>query len=114
MVYHSVVAARELAKEGISAMVINCHTIKPIDREAIVEAAKKTGAVVTAEEHQLMGGMGSAVSEVLSTEYPVPMQMVGVQDRFGQSGDPDELMNAYGLNAEEICEAAKRAIAMKK
>ena len=113
MVYHSVVAARELAKEGISAMVINCHTIKPIDREAIVEAAKKTGAVVTAEEHQLMGGMGSAVSEVLSTEYPVPMQMVGVQDRFGQSGDPDELMNAYGLNAEEICKAAKRAIAMK-
>ena len=95
-------------------MVVNCHTIKPIDREAIVEAAKKTGAVVTAEEHQLMGGMGSAVSEVLSTEYPVPMQMVGVQDRFGQSGEPDELMNAYGLNAEEICKAVKRAIAMKK
>lgn len=114
MVYESLAAAKKLAEEGIEAMVINLHTIKPIDRAALVEAAQKCGAIVTAEEHQRMGGMGSAVAEVLAEEYPVPVKMVGINDTFGESGDPDVLMSAYGLTSKEIVEAAKAVIARKK
>ncbi|HPI97968.1 MAG TPA: transketolase C-terminal domain-containing protein, partial [Synergistales bacterium] len=86
MVYESLIAAEKLALEGISAKVINCHTVKPLDMETLVEAARETGAMVTAEEHQVMGGFGSAVAEVLSQALPVPLKMVGIQDTFGQSG----------------------------
>ncbi|HOA16212.1 MAG TPA: transketolase C-terminal domain-containing protein [Bacillota bacterium] len=113
MVYEAMVAAEELKAEGISAMVINNHTVKPIDTETIVEAAKATGAVVTAEEHQRMGGMGSAVMEVLAQNYPVPVRMVGVDDRFGESGDPDTLMKAFGLTHVEIAQAAREALKAK-
>lgn len=114
MVYESLVAAEELAKEGINAMVINNHTIKPIDSKTIIEAAEKTGAVVTAEEHQLAGGMGSAVSEVLAENYPVPVKMVGVNDRFGDSGDPNVLMREFGLASSNIINAVKNVLDRKK
>lgn len=110
MVYESLVAAEKLADEGISAMVINNHTIKPIDKETILEAEEKTGAVVTAEEHQLAGGMGSAVLEVLAQNHPVPVKMVGVHDRFGESGDPDVLMKKFGLTSAEIFTAVKEVL----
>ena len=107
--------ARELLKnEGIDAAVINIHTIKPIDREIIEEAARKTGAIVTAEEHNVNGGLGSAVAEVLCETYPVPMLRVGTQDVFGRSGKPYDLLKEYGLSAENIAENVKKAIAMKK
>jgi transketolase len=114
MVYEALVAAEELAKEGISVMVVNNHTIKPMDQEAIIEAAEKTGAIVTAEEHQLAGGMGSAVLEVLAQNCPVPVEMVGVNDRFGESGNPDVLMKAFGLTSSEIINAVKNVIKRKK
>jgi len=114
MVYEALIAAEMLAQEGISTQVINCHTVKPIDKETLIEAARKTKAVVTAEEHQVMGGFGSAVAEVLSQDMPVPMRVVGVQDTFGQSGAPDDLMKAYGLKAENIVQAAKEVIKIKR
>lgn len=105
--------ARELlAKENISARVINIHTIKPIDEEIIAKAAKETGAIVTAEEHYIMGGLGSAVSEVVCAKQPCPVKIVGT-DRFGKSGIPAELFKEYGLTAENIAAKAKEAIAMK-
>lgn len=107
-------AAEMLAKEGINARVINIHTIKPIDREILVNAAKETGAIVTAEEHNVIGGLGSAVAEVLTEECPVPVLKVGVQDTFGESGKPNELLEAYGLTAKNIVEKAKKAINCKK
>lgn len=113
MVYESLVAAKKLEAEGISAMVINNHTIKPIDAKTLVEAARITGAVVTVEEHQVMGGMGSAVLEVLAQHCPVPARMVGVQDRFGESGDPDVLMKEFNLTSDDIVKAAKEVIKMK-
>jgi len=106
-------AAEALKKEKISARVINLHTIKPIDRDIIIKAAKETGAVVTAEEHTVIGGMGSAVSEVLSQSFPVPMEFIGVKDRFGESGDPKELFKLFGLTADDIVKAAKKAISRK-
>jgi len=107
--------ARELLKnDGIDAAVINIHTIKPIDREIIANAAKNTGAIVTAEEHNVNGGLGSAVAEVLCETCPVPMLRVGTQDVFGKSGKPYELLKEYGLSAENIAENVKKAIAMKK
>lgn len=102
LVYESIVAAQELGAEGINVVVLNLHTIKPIDREAIIAAAKKTKAIVTAEEHQLMGGMGSAVAEVLVEEFPVPMEFVAVRDQYGQSGKPSELMKHYKIDKESI------------
>ena len=102
MVKESLEAAKFLKEKGISARVINLHTIKPIDRESIINAAKETGAIITAEEHQVMGGMGSAVAEVVMEEYPVPMKRIGILDRFGQSGKPDELMKEYHLTADDI------------
>ncbi len=110
MVYEALVAAETLAAEGISAMVINNHTIKPIDKDTMCEAAQKCGAMVTVEEHQLMGGMGSAVLEVLAQYWPIPVRMVGIDDRFGESGDPDTLMKAFGLTSVEIAAAAREAV----
>lgn len=114
MVYEALVAAEKLAEVGISAMVINNHTIKPIDKDTLIEAAQKTGAVVTVEEHQVMGGMGSAVLEVLAQNCPVPVRMIGVDDRFGESGDPDVLMKAFGLTSDHIVESAKEVLKAKK
>ena len=113
LVYPALLAAQELGNEGINATVINLHTIKPIDRNAIVALAKSTGAIVTAEEHQIMGGMGSAVAEVLVEEYPVPVEFVGMRDEFGQSGKPDELMKHYKLDKEGIMVAARDAVRRK-
>ncbi|MDQ0150759.1 transketolase family protein [Eubacterium multiforme] len=107
-------AAEILAEEGIKARVINIHTLKPIDREILVKAAKETGAIVTAEEHSIIGGLGSAVSEVLTEEYPVPVLKVGVQDTFGESGKPNELLEAYGLTAKNVAEKAKKAMSFRK
>ncbi|MGL5635019.1 MAG: transketolase family protein [Sarcina sp.] len=107
-------AAEEILKaEGISANVINIHTLKPLDNELLVKAAKETKAIVTAEEHNVIGGLGSAVAEALTEVYPVPVIKVGVQDTFGESGKPAELMEKYGLTAAKIVEAAKKAISMK-
>ena len=107
-------AAEVLEKEGIEVEVINLHTIKPLDKEAIISAARKTGAVVTAEVHQVAGGMGSAVAEVLAQNCPVPMEMVGVKDRFGESGRPWELMEKFGLTSKEIAAAIRRTLKRKK
>ncbi|MCL2838187.1 MAG: transketolase family protein [Oscillospiraceae bacterium] len=106
--------ARELlAADGISARVINIHTIKPIDADIITKAAKETGAIVTAEEHNVLGGLGSAVCEVVAANHPVPVTRIGTQDVFGRSGKPNELLKMYGLTAEDIAKQAKAAIAMK-
>ena len=113
LVWKSIEAANMLQEKGISAEVINIHTIKPIDTRAIIESAKKTGAVVTAEEHQIIGGMGSTIAEVLSSECPTPIEFVGVKDTFGESGTPDQLMEKYGLTAENVALAAEKAIAKK-
>ncbi len=113
MVEPAIEAAKLLAEEGISARVINIHTIKPIDRDILVKAAKETGAVVTCEEHNIIGGLGSAVAEVLCEEAPVPMERVGVKDAFGKSGVPADLLKEYGLTAADIVAAAKKAISKK-
>ena len=113
MVQETLKAADLLAAEGISARVNDMATIKPIDRDIIVKAAKETGAIVTAEEHNIIGGLGSAVSEVLTDEILVPLQRVGVNDCFGHSGAPFDLLKKYGLTPENIAENAKKAIARK-
>lgn len=113
MVGEALKAKDLLAQEGISARVINIHTIKPIDEEIITKAAKETGAIVTAEEHYIMGGLGSAVTEVVCANAPVPVKIIGT-DRFGKSGKPAELFEEYGLTAANIAKQAKAAIAMKK
>ena len=107
-------AKEELKKDGINARVINIHTLKPIDKEILIKAAKETGAIVTVEEHNVIGGLGSAVSEVLSEEIPVPVLKVGVQDTFGESGLPDQLLKAYGLTTNNVIEKVKIAITLKK
>ncbi|MBO5364917.1 MAG: transketolase family protein [Clostridia bacterium] len=107
-------AGKILAEQGISARVINMASIKPIDREIIVKAAEETGAIVTAEEHNIIGGLGSAVAEVLCETVPVPMLRVGTEDVFGKSGKPNVLLEMYGLDAKNIVEKAKAAIALKK
>ena len=114
LTYHALEAAKLLADEGLSVQVVNLHTIKPIDSELIRQCAKKTGAVVTAEEHQIYGGMGSAVAEVLAKLHPTPIEFVGIEDSFGESGRPDELMEKYKLTAPHIAEACRRAIARKQ
>ena len=113
MVNEAIEAAKTLEKEGISVELINMHTIKPLDNEAVIKAAKKTGCIVTAEEHNIIGGLGSAVSEVVSEECPVPVVRVGVNDEFGKSGPAVELLHLYGLDAENIVEKAKLAISKK-
>jgi transketolase len=106
MVWEALEAARMLASKGIGARVINMHTIKPIDREILVRAARETGLIITVEEHQVNGGLGSAVAEVVSEHHPVPVMRIGMHDRFGESGKPAELMAKYGLNAAHIAETA--------
>ena len=112
-VYEALLAHEALKKENISARVINLHTVKPIDKDAIIKAAKETGAIVTAEEHTVVGGMGSAVAEVVIQNHPVPMEFVGVKDRFGESGDPKELFKLFGLTSEDIVKAVKKVISRK-
>ncbi len=107
-------AADILKSEGIDAEVINIHTVKPIDKELLVSTARKTGALVTAEEHSIIGGLGSAVSEVLSEEYPVPVLKIGVNDTYGRSGKVPELLELYGLTSANIAEKARLAISKKK
>lgn len=113
LVYPAILAAQELGNEGISVTVLNLHTVKPIDRDAVVSLARTTGAIVTAEEHQVAGGMGSAVCEVLAEEYPVPVEFVGVRDSFGQSGTPDELMALHRLDQEGIKVAVRDVLRRK-
>ncbi|AJF62040.1 TPA: transketolase family protein [Candidatus Woesearchaeota archaeon] len=110
MVYYSLLAAESLEKEGISAAVINMHTIKPIDREAIIKAAKQTKAIVTAEEHQVNGGLGGAVAEVLSQEYPARLKIIGMEDRFGESGNAKDLLEKYGLTEKRIIKEVKKLL----
>ena len=114
VIYNALLAARTLAEEGINVLVLNNHTIKPMDERAVVAAAQKCGAVVTLEEHQVMGGMGSAVAEVLAKNFPVPMEMLGMQDSFGQSGEPNELIDYYGMGASSVIDAVKKVMQRKK
>jgi len=114
MVGHALQAAESLSKEDIQARVLNLHTIKPIDRQTLIAAAKETGAVVTAEEHTVLGGMGSAVAEVLVQTHPVPMRFVGVEDAFGTSGDPADLLKVFHLMPEDIVKAAKDVLRLKQ
>jgi transketolase len=113
MVPEALEARKILDEEGISARVVNIHTIKPIDADIIVKAARETGAIVTAEEHNIIGGLGSAVAEVLSENYPVPLKRVGVEDKFGRSGKPEPLLEMYGLTAKNIVSKVKEVIKMK-
>ena len=114
LVYEALEAAEELSKQGVDCMVVNNHTVKPIDRKTIVAAARKCGAVVTVEEHQVSGGAGSAVIEVLAEEYPVPVQRVGMPDTFGESGEPTELIEKYGMGKDAIIKAVKKVLKRKK
>jgi transketolase len=114
MTQETMIANETLKAEGISAEIINIHTIKPIDREAVVASAKKTGAVVTAENHNVIGGLKSAVCEVLMEEYPVPLRAVGVQDQFGQVGKMNYLKEVYQMRAQDIVKAVKEVLALKK
>jgi transketolase len=113
LVYNALVAAEDLARDGIDCMVVNNHTIKPMDEAAVTEAAARCGAVVTVEEHQVQAGMGSRVAEILAQRHPVPMEFVGVRDQFGQSGDPVELIEHYGMGTSSIKAAVRRALARK-
>lgn len=113
LVYEALVAAENLRKEGIDVAVINMHTIKPLDKKTLLEYAKKAGALVSVEEHQIAGGMGSAVAEFIATEHPVPIEFIGVNDRYGQSGDPEELLVEYNLKSNDITQAVMRAIKRK-
>ena len=114
MVYEALQAAEALAAEGISARVVNMHTVKPLDAEAVLAAAAETGAVVTAEEHSIIGGLGSAVAELLGENLPVPLKRVGLQDCFGESGSPAELMQKYGLTSLHLAEAAREVLRRKR
>jgi len=114
MVWKSLEAADQLKAEGISCEVINIHTIKPLDVEAVLASAAKTGAVVTAEEHMRHGGLGDSIAQTLVHKMPVPMEMVAVNDTFGESGTPAELMTKYGIDTPNVVEAVKRVIARKK
>ena len=113
MVWKAIEAGHALAEKGIDAEVINIHTIKPLDRDAILASAKKTGCVVSAEEHQMNGGLGDSIAQLLGRELPMPMEYVAVNDSFGESGTPDQLLEKYGLTTAAIVAAAERAIARK-
>jgi transketolase len=114
MVYESMLACEELKKEGIDARLINLHTPKPIDKDCIIKAAKDTGAIVAVEEHTIAGGLGSAIAEVVAENCPVPVKFIGIRDKFGLSGEPEELFRHFGLTPKDIVKAAKEALAMKK
>jgi transketolase len=113
MVEAALEAANILAEDGVKAKVINIHTIKPIDEELIAKAARETGLIVTAEEHSVIGGLGSAVAEVVTSNLPVPVIRVGIKDTFGESGKPAELLKAYGLTSEDIVKAVKKGLEIK-
>ncbi|GAB3734774.1 transketolase C-terminal domain-containing protein [Spirosoma lituiforme] len=113
LVWESIKAGEILAEEGIEADIINIHTIKPLDEEAILASVKKTGCAVSAEEHMINGGLGDSVAQVLARYYPAPLEYVGVHDTFGESATPDQLMQKYGLTADKIVEQVKKAIARK-
>lgn len=108
LVYNALRAAKELEREKIGTIVVNCHTIKPLDEATIVEVAKKCGAVVTVEEHQVKGGLGGAVAELLARKAPTPMEFIGMQDVFGESGKPQELIEKYGMGVGDIKKAVER------
>ena len=114
LVWKSIEAAKQLEAEGISVEVINLHTIKPFDEAAILNSLKKTGCVVTAEEHNVIGGMGDVVAQAAAKHYPVPVEFIGTQDTFGESGTPNQLLTKYGLDAVNIVAAAKKVISRKK
>lgn len=113
MVYEALEAARALAEDGVDVRVINLHTVKPLDEEIIIKAAKETGAIVTAEEHQIAAGMGSTVAECVVKNQAVPIEMVGVNDTFGESGQPEELMEKYGLTSKDIINSIKKVLERK-
>ena len=113
LVWKSIEAAKQLEAEGISVEVINLHTIKPFDEAAIINSIKKTGCVVTAEEHNVIGGMGDVVAQAAARHYPVPVEFIGTQDTFGESGTPNQLLTKYGLDAVNIVAAAKKVISRK-
>lgn len=110
LVWHAIEAGEILFEKGISAEIINIHTIKPIDKEAILKSVKKTRRVVTAEEHQLNGGLGDSIAQLLAINLPLPIEMVAVNDKFGESGTPEQLMNKYGLNTDAIVQAVLKVI----
>ncbi|MFA6416496.1 MAG: transketolase C-terminal domain-containing protein [Candidatus Paceibacterota bacterium] len=110
LVYQALLAEKKLAKEGIEVMVVNNHTIKPLDRETILQVAKKAGRIITVEDHQQAGGLGSTIAELLSQEFPTSMKIMGVNDRFGQSGSPAELVEHYGLGVDDIVKAVKEIL----
>ena len=114
LVYEALLAARELEKSRIGSAVINCHTVRPIDEQKIIKYAKIAGAIVSVEEHQINGGLGSAIAEVLTRNYPVPMEYIGMPNRFGESGEPDELLEKYKMKSADIVSAAKRVISRKQ
>ena len=113
MVWEALLACEALEKDGISAEVINIHTIKPLDEEAIINSVKKTGCIVTAEEHNYLGGLGESVARTLSLNLPTPQEFVATEDTFGESGTPAQLMDKYGLNADAIIAKAKQVISRK-
>jgi len=113
MLSEALKAAESLQEQGIETTVINCASLKPLDTETIVKIARQTGAVVTAEEHNIIGGLGSAVAEILSEQFPVPLRRVGIRDTFGESGRPEELLKKYGLTAAEIISAAQEVLKRK-
>ena len=114
MVYEALEAAKTLSAEGVEISVVNMHTVKPLDGDCVSKMVAKTGAVVTAEEHQVTGGLGGAVAEYMALHCPAPLEMVAVQDSFGESGKPAELMEKYGLTAGHIVAAVRKAISRKK
>jgi len=113
LVWKAVLAGKMLAEQGINAEIINIHTIKPLDEEAILASVRKTGCVVSAEEHQMNGGLGDSIAQLLARKMPLPLEMVGVNDSFGESGTPDQLMEKYGLNEAAIIRAVQKVIARK-
>ena len=113
MVYYSLLAAKDLEEEGINVRVINCHTIKPIDKKVIIASAEETGAIVTVEEHQVNGGLGSAVAEVVCQSSPVPMKIIGIEDHFGESGTAKELLEKFGLTKQAIISGVTSVISRK-
>jgi transketolase len=113
LVWKAIEAGEQLAAQGINAEIINIHTIKPLDNSAVIASVKKTGCVVTAEEHQMNGGLGDSIAQLLARELPTPLEMVAVNDSFGESGTPDQLMQKYGLEAVNIVEAVKKVMKRK-
>jgi transketolase len=114
LVWEALEAAKALHEQGISTEIIDIHTIKPLDEKLVIESAKKTGAVVSCEEHNFLGGLGESISRTLAMHHPTPQEFVATQDTFGESGTPAQLMDKYGLNANAIVSAANRVLARKK